>query len=150
MPRYRVSATTAAPAETVWGLLVDGRAWPRWASGLDELVEDRSSRLDPHGRDGVGAVRAFRSGRTVTGERLTELVENRRMAYEDTFNLALKNYRAVIELEPAAAGGTTITWRGTWRARPGVGWLMPFILPSVMQRMGDDLAAYAAEASSAA
>ncbi|GAA2077295.1 SRPBCC family protein [Actinomadura alba] len=146
MPRYRVSATTSAPAETVWSLLVDGRAWPRWASGLDELVEDRSSGLDPYGRDRVGTVRAFRTGRTVTGERLTELVENRRMTYEDAFNLALQDYRAVIELERTPAGGTIITWQGTWRARPGIGWLMPFILPGVMQRMADDLAANAAGA----
>ncbi|WP_328430067.1 alpha/beta fold hydrolase [Streptomyces sp. NBC_00443] len=32
----------------------------------------RSVDLDPGGDDGVGAVRAFRTGRTVTGERLTE------------------------------------------------------------------------------
>ena len=145
MPSYHVSATTTAPAATVWTLLVDGRSWPRWASGLDELVEDRSSGLDPHGQDGVGAVRAFRSGRTVAGERLTELVENRRMAYEDSFNPALRDYHAAIELEPTDVGGTTITWRGTWRARPGLGWLMPFVLPGIMQRMADDLAAYAAE-----
>ncbi|WP_155361323.1 hypothetical protein [Acrocarpospora macrocephala] len=47
----------------------------------------------------------------------------------------------MIDLEPTAAGGTTITWR----ARPGAGWLMPFVLPGVMQRMVDDLAAYAAD-----
>jgi hypothetical protein len=144
VPQYRVGATTSAPADTVWGLLIDGRSWPRWSSGLDELVEERSSGLDPHGRDGVGAVRAFRTGRAVTGERLTELVEDRRLSYEDAFNFALKDYRAVIELEPTTAGGTTIHWHGTWRMRPGIGWTMPFILPRVMRRMADDLAAYAA------
>ncbi|MGV9612814.1 hypothetical protein [Nocardia xishanensis] len=70
-------------------MLIDGRAWPRWSSGLDELVEERSSGLDPRGRDGIGAVRAFRTGRVVTGERLTELVADRRMAYEDAFNFAI-------------------------------------------------------------
>jgi hypothetical protein len=131
----------------VWALLVDARSWPRWSSGLDELVVERSSGLDPQGRDEVGAVRAFRTGRTVTGERLTELVENRRLAYEGAFNLALRDYRAVVELAPAAAGGTTISWRGTWRAKPGIGWLMPFVLPKVMQRMADDLAGHAASGS---
>ncbi|GAA5071451.1 SRPBCC family protein [Nocardia iowensis] len=145
MPNYRVTATTSAPVDTVWGLLIDGRSWPRWSSGLDELVEDRSSGLDPHGHDGVGAVRAFRTGRVVTGERLTELVPNRRLAYEDAFNFAMKDYRAAVELEPTAAGGTTITWHGTWRMRPGIGWTMPFVLPGVMQRMADDLAGYAAK-----
>ncbi|HEY2700769.1 MAG TPA: hypothetical protein VGJ45_35290 [Pseudonocardiaceae bacterium] len=74
----------------MWGLLIDGRSWPRWSSGLDELVAERSSGLDPHGQDGVGAIRAFRTGRVVTGERLTELVDGRRLAYEDAFNFAMK------------------------------------------------------------
>jgi Polyketide cyclase / dehydrase and lipid transport len=149
VPRYRVSSTTPAPVDTVWGLLIDGRSWPRWSSGLDELVEERSSGLGPHGHDDVGAVRAFRTGRVVTGERLTELVENRRMSYEDAFNLAMRDYRAVIEIEPTTSGGTTVSWHGTWRMRPGIGWTMPFVLPRVMQRMADDLASYAANATGA-
>ncbi len=130
MAQYRVSALTSASVDTVWGLLIDGRSWPRWSSGLDELVEQRSSGLDPHGRDEVGAVRAYRTGRVVTGERLTEVVPGRRMAYEDAFNFALKDYRAVVELAPTAAGGTTISWSGTWRMRPGIGWTMPTSTPS--------------------
>ncbi|MFI1917677.1 SRPBCC family protein [Nocardia sp. NPDC020380] len=139
-----MQSTTSAPVERVWGLLIDGRSWPRWASGLDELVEGRSSGLDPLGRDGVGAVRAFRSGRSVTGERLTGVVEGRSISYEDAFNFALKDYRAVVELEVTTSGGTAIRWSGTYGMRAGVGWLMPFVLPKVMQRMADDLADYAA------
>ncbi|WP_431956470.1 SRPBCC family protein [Nocardia lijiangensis] len=149
MPHYRVSSTSSAPTTRVWSLLIDGRSWPRWSTGLDELVEERSSGLDPHGRDEVGAVRAFRTGRVVTGERLTELVPDRRLSYEDAFNFALKDYRAVVELKPTATGGTTITWHGTWRMRPGIGWIMPFVLPRVMQRMADDLAGYAVDATGA-
>lgn len=149
MPNYRAQSTTSAPVSTVWGLLIDGRSWPRWSSGLDELVEERSSGLDPNGRDSVGTVRALRAGRMVTGERLTELVPDRRMAYEDAFSVALKDYRAVIELEPTADGGTTINWHGTWRMRPGIGWILPLFLPRVMQRMADDLANYAAESTKA-
>ncbi|MGW4766818.1 SRPBCC family protein [Nocardia sp. NPDC004278] len=147
MPHYRVRSTTSAPVSAVWGLLIDGRSWPRWSSGLDELVEERSSGLDSRGHDGIGAVRAFRTGRVVTGERLTELVQDRLLAYEDAFNFAMKDYRAVVELEPTPMGGTTIIWRGTWRMRPGIGWTMPFVLPRVMQRMADDLADYAATAA---
>jgi hypothetical protein len=144
MPSYHVRTTTSASSETVWRLLADGRSWPRWSSGLDELVESRSSGLDPKGRDGVGSVRAFRTGRTVAAERLVELVEYRKMTYEDVFNPALRDYRAEIRLEPNTDGGTAISWQGSWHARPGVGWLMPFILPGIMQRMADDLSTYAA------
>lgn len=149
MPHYRVSATSSAPVDTVWGLLIDGRNWPLWSTGIDELVEGRSSGLDHHGPDGVGAVRAFRTGRVVTGERLTELEKGRRLSYEDAFNFAMKDYRAVVELEPTTAGGTVISWRGTWRVKPGIGWVMPFILRRVMQRMAADLARYAADRTGA-
>jgi len=141
--QYYVRSSTSAPAAAVWELLIDGRTWPRWASGLDDLVESGSSGLGPDGRDGVGTVRAFRTGRTVTSERLVELVPNRRMVYQDVVNPAIKDYRAVIELTPGAGERTIITWHGTWRARPGLGWVMPFVLPRVMQRMADDLAASA-------
>ncbi|OLT09697.1 ATPase [Pseudonocardia sp. CNS-139] len=144
MPQYHVTATTSAAVATVWSLLIDGRSWPLWSSGLDELVEERSTGLDPDGHDDVGTVRAFRSGRVVTGERLTELVEGRRIAYEDAFNFSIKDYRAVVQLEPTAAGGTTIDWHGTWRTRPGLGWLTPLFLPRVMQQMATDLADHAA------
>jgi hypothetical protein len=143
VPRYSVRSTTSAPTGVVWDLLLDGRSWPRWSSGLDELVEERSSGLDPHGRDAVGAVRAFRTGRIVTGERLTELVQNRRLSYEATSNHAMRDYRAVVELDPSSTGGTVIRWSGTWRTSPGIGWILPFVLPRVMQRMADDLAGYA-------
>ncbi|HEV6954793.1 MAG TPA: SRPBCC family protein [Promicromonospora sp.] len=146
MPSYHVTASSTASPDTVWSLLVDGRSWPRWASGLDELVEDRSTGLGPDGHDDVGTVRAFRSGRTVASERVTELSgpPTFRLAYQDVVNAALRDYRAVVALTPGSGGGTDIDWHGTWRARPGAGWLMPFLLPGIMQRMADDLAAYAA------
>ena len=52
----------------------------------------------------------------------------------------MKDYRAAIELEPTPVGGTVIGWRGTWRVKPGIGWVLPFVLPRVVQRMADDLA----------
>jgi hypothetical protein len=59
----------------------------------------------------------------------------------------LKDYRAVVELEPTPAGGTVISWRGSWRMKPVIGWGVPFVLPRVMQRMADDLASHAADAT---
>ena len=66
MLNYDATATTTAPPAVVWRLLVDARTWPTWAT-VDSLVTERSSDLDPNGRDPVGAVRAFRTGRIVTG-----------------------------------------------------------------------------------
>ncbi|MER7504268.1 SRPBCC family protein [Nonomuraea pusilla] len=93
MHRYDVTVTTGASPDIVWKLLVDAASWPLW-SNVDSLDTTRSVGLDPGGDDGVGAVRAFRTGRRVTGERLTEKDERRLLAYEDAFNPSMRNYRA--------------------------------------------------------
>ncbi|CAM4476200.1 SRPBCC family protein [Nocardia ninae] len=145
MQSYDATATSAASPAIVWRLLLDARTWPVWST-VDALVPERSSGLDPNGRDGVGAVRAFRTGRTVTGERLTGLVEEKQLTYEDAFNWSLRNYQAVIDLVPAADGGTIIHWYGTYSARWGTGWLLQRVMRRVMQQMADGLAAHAAAA----
>ncbi|WP_215543234.1 SRPBCC family protein [Amycolatopsis sp. CA-230715] len=139
---YDATATSTAPPAVVWRLLLDARTWPVW-SAVDDLDLDRSTGLDPDGRDPVGAVRAFRTGRTVTGERVTGLVEERQLTYEDAFNRAIHDYRAVVDLAPAPGGGTLIHWHGTYATRWGMGWLMRRVMQRVMQRMADGLAAYA-------
>jgi uncharacterized protein YndB with AHSA1/START domain len=143
MLSYDVTAVSTASPAAVWRLLVDAHTWPTW-SAVDSLVVERSSGLDPDGRDPVGAVRAFRTGRTVAGERLTALVEEKRLAYEDVFNPVIRNYRAVIDLAPTSDGGTTIHWHGTYNAKWGLGWLMKRLLHRVMQQMADGLASHAA------
>ncbi|MBP2471210.1 uncharacterized protein YndB with AHSA1/START domain [Crossiella equi] len=144
--RYRATATTSAPPSAVWRLLADARTWPAW-SGVDSLDLRRSSGLGADGRDPVGAVRAFRTGRTVTGERVTGLAEERRLTYEDAFNWAIHDYRAVVELTPTPDGGTTIDWHGTYSARPGLGWLVRRVMDRTMRRMAEGLAAHAASPS---
>ncbi|MEV6602405.1 SRPBCC family protein [Actinoplanes sp. NPDC051346] len=107
MLTYDATATSTAPPAVVWRLLADARTWPTW-SAVDSLVTDRSSGLGPDGQDLVGAVRAFRTGRTVTGERLTGLIEQKQLTYEDAFNPTIRDYRAVVDLLPTPDGGTTI------------------------------------------
>ena len=140
---YDVTATSTAPSAAVWRLLVDARTWPTW-SAVDALVPERSSGLDPDGRDAVGAIRAFRTGRMVTGERLTGLVEEKQLTYADAFNWALRDYRAVIDLTPTADGGTVIHWHGRYSARWGLGPLLNGVMRRTMRQMADGLAAHAA------
>jgi hypothetical protein len=142
---YDVSAISKAPSSVVWRLLLDARSWPVWST-VDSLEVERSSGLDPDGRDAVGAVRAFRTGRMVTGERLTGTDEEKRLTYEDAFNPVLHDYRAVIELTPTEEGGTSIRWRGDYATRWYMGWLMDRTMKRVMQQMADGLASYAATA----
>jgi uncharacterized protein YndB with AHSA1/START domain len=143
MLAYDATAISSAPPAAVWRLLVDARTWPTW-SPVDSLVVERSRDLDPNGRDPVGAVRAFRTGWMVTGERLTGLVENEQFVYEDEFNWAICNYRAVVDLTPTSDGGTMVRWHGTYDARWGLGWLMNRVMRRVMQQEVDGLAGHAA------
>jgi hypothetical protein len=130
-----------------WALLLDAATWPAW-SCVDSLVREKSVALDPDGRDSVGAVRAFRSGRTVTGERITMVEHERRLSYEDAFNPMMRNYQADIEIEPAPDGGTAIHWHGAYSTRWGMGWLMGPYLQRYMQRMADGLASHAEKIAS--
>jgi hypothetical protein len=140
--RYDVTARSKAPVTVIWALLLDAATWPVW-SCVDSLVRERSVGLDPDGHDSVGAVRAFRGGRTVTGERITTLEHERRLSYEDAFNPIMRDYQADIEIEPASDGGTSIHWHGTYSTRWGMGWLMGPYLQRYMQRMANGLASHA-------
>jgi polyketide cyclase/dehydrase/lipid transport protein len=142
-----VTARSKASVTVIWALLLDAATWPVW-SCVDSLVRERSAGLDSDGRDGVGAVRAFRSGRMVTGERITMLEHERRLSYEDAFNPAMRNYQADIEIEQASDGGTSVHWYGAYSTRWGMGWLMRPYLQRYMQKMADGLASHAEKVTS--
>jgi len=111
--------TARAPAAAVFALLVDGSTWPEWSPlGSFELVEKGNG--EP---EGVGAVRIFRTGRIQSKERLTIVRPNEIFGYELLSGLAVRDYKAVVRLEPSGEG-TSIRWRSTFRAKvPGTGWI---------------------------
>jgi hypothetical protein len=114
-----VHATAKAPPATVFALLVDGSTWPDWSPiGSFELVEPGNG-----SPEGVGAVRIFRTGRVASRERLVTVTPDKLFSYELVSGLAIRDYRAVVRLEPAAES-TTIHWRSTFRPKvPGTGWI---------------------------
>ena len=133
--RTRSSRT---PAE-LYELLIDARSWPRWGT-VDELVLDRSEGIDPDGRDGVGAVRAFRTGRVVTSERITHLEPDRLLAYRGAGHPVVHHYEARVELRPVA-GGSLVRWSGEYTAGFPVGLLLRPLLARTTRRMARGLAA---------
>ena len=136
-PRWTSAGSLAvtAPPSAVWALLLDAPGWPSW-SRIDALEREQPA--------GVGAVRAFRTGKVVTKERITALEPGRRFAYEGAENPQLTDYRAAVELLGLPGGGTRIRWHGTYSARWGRRWFLRLYLRRFMQDMATGLAAHAA------
>ncbi|MFI9457040.1 SRPBCC family protein [Amycolatopsis sp. NPDC052450] len=144
---YDVLAQSAASPAVVWTLLLDPTSWPTW-SHIDSLDTARSSGLSVDNRDGVGALRAFRVGRTVTTERITGLIPGRRFAYESVKSPQMADHSAAIDLLEVLGGGTQIRWHGTYSSRGIARWLSERQVQRVMQGMATGLADYASEARS--
>lgn len=137
--RIDVRVTTSAGPDTLYGLLRDGASWPVW-SPIGSFELRRPAADEP---EGVGAIRVFRTGRVTSVERVAELVPGRRFGYELEHGLAIRDYRANIDLEPEG-GATVIHWHSTFRAKvPGTGWLYRRTLSGFIQRCAEGLAAYA-------
>ncbi|TDE11509.1 SRPBCC family protein [Jiangella asiatica] len=140
MQRIDVSTTTTAPAAAVYALLRDGASWPDWSPiGSFELESPGGD-----GGESVGAVRVFRTGRITSRERIVELVPERRLSYVLLSGLAIKDYRADIDLTEGP-GGTTVRWSSSFRAKvPGTGWLYRRTLSDFIRKCVDGVAAKAA------
>jgi hypothetical protein len=111
--------TTKGTPEAVFKLLIDGSTWPQW-SPIDSFELVKPGLGTP---EGVGAVRIFRTGRTTSTERVSMVEPNVMFSYVLVSGLPLRDYKAVVTLEPRD-GVTVIHWRSTFRAKiPGSGWL---------------------------
>lgn len=146
MPRQEIDvhAVSGAGIETVYELLADSSSWPDW--GTMDTFE--LAKPDAEGGQGVGAERVFRTrikGRDYrVEERVVELVPNKRVSYTLIRGLALRDYRADIDLTPVA-GGTDIHWHTTFRAKvPGSGWIYRRALGTFTQALAEGLADHAA------
>jgi hypothetical protein len=128
--------TTASPA-TVHALLRDGATWPEWGA-VDTFALEQAG---PDGGESVGAIRQFRTGRRYRmREQIVEIVPDRRFSYALLSGLALRGYRADVDLTPVD-GGTDIRWHSTFRAKvPGTGWIYRRALQRATERFVQGLA----------
>jgi Polyketide cyclase / dehydrase and lipid transport len=134
----RVS-TMAAPG-AIYELLRDGATWPTW-SPLGSFELTRPGDDEP---EGVGAIRVFRTGRVTSTERVAELVPDTRFSYELVSGLAIRDYRADVDLH-TDDGVTTIHWHSSFRPKlPGSGWLYQWSLSRFIERCARGLAKAAA------
>ena len=108
------SSVIPAPAQRVWSLVRDFNAMPQWNATI------RTSTIEngPADRIGCRRVLTFDDGSTWTHE-LTALSDPDMMiAYAivgmpPVTKLPMKNYRAVIRIEPMDGEHCLVTWRAT-------------------------------------
>ena len=142
MARQHIRAeirTSASPA-AVYALLIDGSTWPTW-SPIDSFELERSA---PPGPEGIGAIRIFRTGRVTSREVVVERGPDRRFSYELLSGLAIRNYRAEIDLVPDG-DGTVIRWHSSFNPKvPGMGRIYRRGLTPFIEEVLAGLAAHAA------
>jgi hypothetical protein len=133
--RGRAEASPAA----VYAALRDGATWPEWTS-IDAFELERPGEGEP---EGLGAIRRWRTkGRTLR-EEIVELVPERRFGYTVLSGLAIRGYRADVDLTPTGAG-TGIHWHSSFRAKvPGFGGVYRRALQKATEGFVEGLAAYA-------
>lgn len=112
-----IRGTTPATADQVWRLLGDSTSWPSWTPIESAEILDRG------GPDGLGEVRTFKTGRLTVKEEIVERREPGRLSYMLLDGLALRDYRADIDVI-ARGDQTEIRWRTTFKPKiPGMGWV---------------------------
>jgi hypothetical protein len=139
-----VTAHSSANADAVFALLADGATWPNWAP-IDSFGLERAGDPPP---EGVGAIRVFKRGRVTGRDEIVEIVPGRRLGYVSISGLAIKDYRATVDLEESSDpnGGTTIRWQASFSPKiPGTGRILQRGIGRFLQQCADGAARTAQE-----
>jgi len=140
MARQEIDIRKTTPAEpaAVWHLLGDSATWPSWTP-IERAQIER-----PGPAEGPGEIRTFKTGRVTVREEIVERDAERRLSYRLLGGLAVRDYRADIDLTPTPEG-TEIRWHTTFRAKvPGAGGLYRRALEKATRQFVDGLAEHSA------
>ncbi len=142
-----MNARTTADADAVFRLLADGTTWPNWAP-IDSFELERRGDPPP---EGVGAIRVFKRGRVTGRDEIVEIVPGQRLGYVSISGLAIKDYRATVDVASAsdeAGNGAVIRWRASFFPKiPGTGAILQRGIRRFLQQCADGLARQAAQSS---
>jgi mxaD protein len=108
------SVTVAAPVDKAWAAVKDFDSLNKWHPGFakDEIIKGSNNK--------VGAVRRLtvKDGPTFTEELLAFNEANHSYRYRIIESpLPITDYKSSIAVQPAANGGSRITWRGTFKRK---------------------------------
>lgn len=132
-----------ADPSALWRLIEDSSSWPSWTPIESFELEREGS------ADGIGEIRNFKTGRVQVREEIVERRVERRLSYVLLGGLAVRDYRADIDLSPTS-DGTEIRWHTTFKAKlPGSGWLYRRALAKATREFVDGLARHAVRNRSA-
>jgi uncharacterized protein YndB with AHSA1/START domain len=130
---------SAASPAAVYAALRDGTTWPEWTT-IDSFELERPGQGEP---EGLGAIRLWCTKGRKLREEIVELVPERRFSYTVLSGLAIKGYRADVDLTPTG-GGCDIHWHSSFRAKvPGFGGVYRRALQKATEGFVEGLAAYA-------
>lgn len=134
MKEFEVRKIVAADAATIYELLDDSASWPSWTP-LDAYEP-----VTPPGPDGLGEVRLFRNGRYTMHEKIVERRPAQRLSYTLLSGLAVRDYRADIDLRQLSDTSTEVHWHTTFRPKVvGTGWLYVRALTAATENFVDGL-----------
>jgi uncharacterized protein YndB with AHSA1/START domain len=142
VPSYDIRVRSAAAPQEVFDLVSDATTWSRWAGPM--IMKSWWGREGDGAPGGVGAVRRLGTKLFSTQEEITEYDPPHYLAYTILGRSPVRDYRAIVSLDPDG-DGTRITWAGAFEpAVPGTGALMELILKLIVGSMARRLARYAA------
>jgi Polyketide cyclase / dehydrase and lipid transport len=104
-------AHASADPHAVWALLEKVNRYKDWGPWSESGYVEQPV-VSPHGPGAVRRLR-YRNRRAVTIEPVVEVEAGRRLVYEVTSGVPVKNYRATVELTPNR-DGTDVDWRATF------------------------------------
>ncbi|WP_319448329.1 MULTISPECIES: SRPBCC family protein [unclassified Mycobacterium] len=118
---FEFNRTSSAPPEVLFRLETDGAGWSTWAGPA--IVQSSWEREGDPAPAGIGAVRKVGLWPVLMREQTIEYEQDRRHVYTFVGGGPAKDYRAEVLFTPNAAGGTDLTWTGTFSdgAIPGTG-----------------------------
>jgi len=117
---FQVNRTSTAPAATLFRLVADGGNWSNWAKPI--VAQSGWARQGDPAPGGIGAIRKLGAWPLFVQEETVAYEQDRRHAYAMVGRSPVKDYLGEVVLTPNPAGGTDISWSGSFTERiPGTG-----------------------------